>query len=302
MDDGRIAEADVHRGRARHPVERPVERLEAIAARLLGPRLHIGLVDLHDVGAGGKQVLDLGIDGRRIVECQLLLVAVEIVLRLLRHRKGTGHRHLDHAVRVGAQELHVAHLDRMPATHLAGDARHRIGMAGAIERGAGIVDVDAVERGGETVGVALAPHLAVRDDVEARSLLVANGQQRRVVLRGVEEFGRDPPQLLRAHARRKASGELLAVDQPVGLGIGTHERGWKQRQWHQALPAFACCCARLIASTRATCRASRPVPSWIWCRHDVPSATMMASSGAWRTVGSSDSSPMASEASIVVAA
>src|SRR5258708_37425274 len=81
MDDGRIAEANVDRGRSRYPVERPVERLDAIAARLLGPRLHIGLVDLHDVGAGGEQVLDLGIDSRRIVERQLLLVPVEIVLR-----------------------------------------------------------------------------------------------------------------------------------------------------------------------------------------------------------------------------
>ncbi len=33
--------------------------------------------------------------------------------------------------------------------------------------------------------------------------------------------------------------------------------------------------ATLIASTRATCSASRCAPSWIWCRHEVPSATMM---------------------------
>ena len=86
-----------------------------IFARLLRPRLHVGLVDLHDVGAGGEQVLDLLVHGGRIVERHLLFVRVEIVLRLLRHGEGTGHRHLDHAVGVGAQEFHVAHLDRMLA-------------------------------------------------------------------------------------------------------------------------------------------------------------------------------------------
>ena len=101
-------------------------------------------------------------------------------------------------------------------------------MAGAVERGAGIVDVDAVERGGEAVGIALAAHLAVGDDVEADLLLVADRQQRGVVLRLLQPFGRDPPQLLRAHARRKAPGELLAVDQPFRLRIGPDQRGGKQ--------------------------------------------------------------------------
>ena len=151
--------------------------------RLLRPRLHVGLVDLHDVGAGGEQVLDLVVDRGGVVERHLLLVLVEIVLRLLRHGEGAGHRDLDRAVGVGAQELHVAHFDRMLAPDLADDARHRIGMAGAVERGAGIVDVDAFERGGEAVGVALAAHLAVGDDVEAGALLVADREQRRVVLR-----------------------------------------------------------------------------------------------------------------------
>ena len=129
------------------------------------------------------------------------------------------------AVGVGAQELHVAHLDRMLAADLAGDARHRIGMAGAVERGAGIVDVDALERGGEAVGIAFAPLLAVGDDVEAGALLVADGDERGVVLRLIEKFRRDPPQLLGAHARRKPAGELLAVDQPIRLRVGADQRG-----------------------------------------------------------------------------
>ena len=63
-------------------------------------------------------------------------------------------------------------------------------MAAAVERRAGIVDVDALERGGEAVRVALAAHLAVGDDVEPGALLVADGEQRRVVLRLLEPIRR----------------------------------------------------------------------------------------------------------------
>ena len=49
-----------------------------------------------------------------------------------------------------------------------------------------VVDVDAVERGGEAVRVALAAHLAVGDDVDAGALHVADREQRRVVLRLLE--------------------------------------------------------------------------------------------------------------------
>ena len=104
-------------------------------------------------------------------------------------------------------------------------------MAAAVERGAGIVDVDAVERGGEAVRIALAAHLAVGDDVEPGALLLADGENGGVVLRLLEPFRRDAPQLLRPHARREAAGELLAVDQPVGLRVGADERGRKEF-WH----------------------------------------------------------------------
>ena len=148
---------------------------EPIGLGLVRPRLHPGLVELHDVGAGREQVLDLGIDRGGIVERQRRLVAVVVVLALLRHGEGARHRHLDLAVGVGAQEFDVAHLDRMPAPDLADDARHDGEAAGAVRRLAGIVEVDAVERGGEAVGIALAPLLAVGDDVEAGALLVADG-------------------------------------------------------------------------------------------------------------------------------
>src|SRR3712207_8245602 len=51
----------------------------------------------------------------------------------------------------------------------ADDARHRVGVAAAVEGRAGVVEVDAGERGGEVVGVALPPDLAVGDDVQPRS-------------------------------------------------------------------------------------------------------------------------------------
>ena len=92
-------------------------------------------------------------------------------------------------------------------------------MAAPVERRAGIVDVDAVERGGEAVRVALAAHLAVGDDVEAGALLIADREDRRILLRLLEPLRLDAPEFLRPHARRKAAGELLAVDQPVGLRI-----------------------------------------------------------------------------------
>ena len=122
---------------------------------------------------------------------------------------------------------------------LASDARHGIGLAAAVERGAGIVDVDAFERGGEAVRVALAAHLAVGDYVEASALLVADGEEGGVVLGLLEPFRRDPPELGRAHARREPSLQLLAVDQPVGLRIGADERGRKE-VWPSEPPGVRC--------------------------------------------------------------
>ena len=113
-------------------------------------------------------------------------------------------------------------------------------MTGTVERRAGIVDVDAFERGGEAVGVAFAPLLAVGDDVEAGALLVADGDERGVVLRLLEKFRRDPPQFLGAHARRKAAGQLLAVDQPVRLRVGAHKRGRQEFARHLLNPRLLC--------------------------------------------------------------
>jgi hypothetical protein len=92
-------------------------------------------------------------------------------------------------------------------------------MTGAVERGAGIVDIDAFERGGEAIRIALAPPLPVGDDIETGALLVEDGDPGRVVLRLVEQFGRDPPQLPCAYPWREAAGEFFPINQPRRLGI-----------------------------------------------------------------------------------
>ena len=134
---------------------------------------------------------------------------------------------------MAAQEFEVLDFDRMLAADLADDARHRIGVARAVERNAGIVDVDAFERGREAVRIALAADFAVGDDVEPSLLLRLDREDRRVVLRLGEVRLGDAPKLLRPHARREAPGELGAVDEPLGLGVGADERRWQK---HAFLP------------------------------------------------------------------
>ena len=97
-------------------------------------------------------------------------------------------------------------------------------LAGAVDRRARIVDVDAVKRGGEAVGIAFAALLAVGDDVEPGALLVADGKDGGIVLRRFELVRRDQPEIAGAHARHVLR-QLLAVDQPVRLRVRTDEGG-----------------------------------------------------------------------------
>ncbi len=83
VNDGGIAETNVDRGWPFHAVQCGVECLEAEFARLLRPRLHVGLVNLNNVGAGGEQIFDLGVYCVGVVQRHLFFVLVEIVLRLL---------------------------------------------------------------------------------------------------------------------------------------------------------------------------------------------------------------------------
>ena len=207
VDDRGIAEADVHRRRALDAFERAIERLEAELPRLLGPRLHVRLVDLDDVRAGGEQIADLGIERDRVIHGrQLAAAAVVVDLRLLRHRERPGHGHLHRLRRVPAQEIEVAHADRVTAADRADDPRHRRRMAAAVERRARIVEIDAFERRREQVRIAFAADFAVGDDVEAGLLLRADRDDRRVVLRLDQERLGNAPQFLRPDARRKTAG------------------------------------------------------------------------------------------------
>ena len=72
------------------------------------------------------------------------------------------------------------------------------------------------------------PYLSIGDDIETGLLLRLDREDRRVVLGfGQERIG-DAPQLAGTHTRRKAPGQLLAVDQPFGLGIAADQGGRKQ--------------------------------------------------------------------------
>src|SRR5207248_2239432 len=128
---------------------------------------------------------------------------------LLGHGERPGKGDPDRAAGVRAEELDVAHLDRPLPPDRPDDARNRVLVARAVDRDAGVVEVDPVERGREAVRVALAPYLAVADHVDAGLLHVPDREKRRVVLRLLEEALVDAPELSRAHARRKAAAETL---------------------------------------------------------------------------------------------
>ena len=55
----------------------------------------------------------LGIDGGGVTQREFLAIMVKVVLALRRHGEGTGQRHFNHAIGVGAQEFHIANLDRV---------------------------------------------------------------------------------------------------------------------------------------------------------------------------------------------
>ena len=226
MDDGRVPEADMHGGRSGDALQRPVQHRDPVGTRLLWPGLQIGLVELDDIRPGLEQV-----DRLRVAERGGLPVRVVIVLGLLRHGERARHGDLDGPVGVRAEESQVVYLDRVPAPDRPGDPRHRVGVPAAVKRGARVVDVHAVQRGREPVGVALPAHLAVGDDVQARVLLRPDGQQRRVLL-SLPEVGRiHPPQFQRPGPRREPVGEPLAVDQPVRLRVAADERCREKHLW-----------------------------------------------------------------------
>ena len=202
-----------------------LDRRELLREGLLGSRLHVRLVDLHDVCARCEEIDDLAVN-RSGIGKRALRVGVEVVvLRLLRHRERPRDRYLDPLARVRTQKLHVAHLDRVHPLDRADHARYRIGMTAAIEGRSRVVDIDARERRRKAVRVALPAHLAVGEDVDPGQLLIADSEERGVVLCLLEVRGVDPPELHRPHPRRKAVTKSLPVDQPIGLGVRADDPG-----------------------------------------------------------------------------
>ena len=152
-----------------------------------------------------------------------------VVLRLLAHRERARHRHADRPRRQRAQEVRFADVHGMRAPNRAHHARHGVRMTRPVERRPRVVEVEPLERVGEVVRVALAPDLAVGDDVDAGLLHVAHGERRRVVLGLLEPLVLDAPQLVGGYARRQPSRELRTVDQPVGLRIAADDGGLERR-------------------------------------------------------------------------
>ena len=176
----------MHDRRAVDAVERTVDRGEAVARRLVGRGAHPGLVELDDVDAGRLQFAHFLVDRDGIVHRELCFVGVELVLHLLRQGERARHGDLGRVRRVRDQELGVAALDGALAADAAGDARHRRRPAVRPDHRADIDRVEPVEREAEIVGIALAPHLAVADDIDADALHLADRDDRRVVLRLLE--------------------------------------------------------------------------------------------------------------------
>ena len=145
---------------------------------------------------------------------------------------GPGKRDLDFAVGVGAQKFDVAHLDRPQPADRADDARHDDGAAGAPHDVRRVVEIDPRKCGRKTVRIAFAADLAIGDDVDPGALHVADRQPRRIVLGRFEPGLGHPPQFLGAHPHRSLMGQLVAVDQPVGLRIAADHGGRKKGLGH----------------------------------------------------------------------
>ena len=124
------------------------------------------------------------------------------------------------------------------------DARN--GLAWPLRSSAvGVVEVDPLERGGEAVRVALPPDLAVRDDVEPGGLLSRMASSVASSCASSSHCG-STRHTRRAHAGREASGKHVAVDQPVGLGVGADEARGESRGHSRAV--FRICAATSSAA------------------------------------------------------
>ena len=119
----------------------------------------------------------------------------------------------------------VVDLDRPDAPEWPDDARGRIEQAAPLDERAGVFEIDALEGVREAARVALAAHLAVRDDVDAGPLHVTNRQHGRVVLRLLR--GTPPaPSTARARARAEAGVPQAARGRSASLAADSCRRRW----------------------------------------------------------------------------
>jgi hypothetical protein len=144
---------------------------------------HRRLVDLQHRAAGGLQVAQLGIERRRDVEREFLLVVVKFVGGAVDHRHRPRHRHLQRPRRVRFGKAQIVDRGRRAPHDPAGNARHQpIGGSVAVDfldrRALGI---DAVPAAGDMKDESRAPHLAVGEKIEAKLLLLADDQRHGVV-------------------------------------------------------------------------------------------------------------------------
>ncbi len=100
---------------------------------------------------------------------------------------------------------------------------------------AGILVVDPFERRREAVGVALAPHLAVGDDVDAGPFHVADGQQGGIVLRLLAGTGPARATAPWSACAARPCISICAIHQPVGLRVGSDDGGLQQGLGHEVI-------------------------------------------------------------------
>jgi hypothetical protein len=143
---------------------------------------------------------------------------------LLGHRERSRHRDLDRLVGMCAQELDVANRHGPAALDRPRHDRHGNLGARAADDLAYAAEIDSAERIRELVRIARAPDLAVRDDVDAGALLVADGLERRLVQRLRKTLRRHAPYFTHAHTRRHHLREQRAVDKPIGLRVAPDDR------------------------------------------------------------------------------
>ena len=120
-----------------------VERLDTVFTRLVGARLHVGLVDLHHVSAMGEQVADFLVEGLGVVHCGIGLAGVILVPGLLQHGERPRDSDLHLSIGVGLQKQQVLQFNRSGAANFADDTGHEVGQPIASLDGFGVVLINA---------------------------------------------------------------------------------------------------------------------------------------------------------------